>query len=87
MFYALFVCGHYFVPYGFMQVCVFYRFFSEIIFGLSALCRIEFNVAFINFITFALYVLVSGTLLFILSYFLKELRNDNRKLFLCPPKK
>ena len=27
VFHALFVCGLYFVQYGFMQVCIFYQFF------------------------------------------------------------
>ena len=29
VFHALFVCGHYFVQYWFIEVCIFYRSFWE----------------------------------------------------------
>ena len=29
---ALFMCGHYFVQYGFIKVCIFYRFFWKLVF-------------------------------------------------------
>ena len=32
VFHALFVCGHYFAHYGFIQVCIFYQFFWKTIF-------------------------------------------------------
>ena len=61
MFHALFVCGHYFVQYGFIEVCIFYRCFWESSFlggflRFFALYRRNgFNVILLNFITFALH--------------------------------
>ena len=55
---ALFVCDHYFFQYGFIQVCIFYRFFwktSILPFGTFCIfCLfVEIDVIFQNFITFA----------------------------------
>ena len=47
---ALFVCGHYFVQHGSVQVCTFYLFFWKTSFSSScAFCVFEFDVIFINF--------------------------------------
>ena len=57
VFRALFVCGHDFVQFAFMQVCIFYRFFwrtsflSSCILGFLSV-HVKFKLIFINFITF-----------------------------------
>ena len=43
-------CCHYFVPYGFIEACIFYLFFWKTSFFIF-LC-FEFDVIFIDFITF-----------------------------------
>ena len=56
MFHALFAGGHYFVQYGFRQISSFYRMFWKTSFFvfLHFLRCVEFDVTFINFVTFAL---------------------------------
>ena len=54
LFYALFLCGHYFIQNGFIRVCIFYLFFwrtvffSFKVFFLFSACS-EFNIIFMNF--------------------------------------
>ena len=58
VFYALFVCRHYFVQYGFIQVCIFYLFFWKTSFLSSSafcvflpfLCRIQCNLHILSII-------------------------------------
>ena len=73
---VLSVCGPYFVQYWFMQVCVFYQFFQKTSFlSFCAFCFfqllcVEFDVIFINLITFAqsLFIQVYVICVFVLSY-------------------
>ena len=53
------MCGHYFVQYGFIQICILNLFFRKTSFFLLYACfcvfflfYVEFDVIFINFITF-----------------------------------
>ena len=50
---VLLMCGHYFVQYGFIQVCIFYSFFWKTSFLSFCQFCVEFDVIFTNFITSA----------------------------------
>ena len=69
VFYALFLCGHYFIQYGFIQVCIFYLFFGKTIFFVFTACS-DFNELFINFCNICNHYLYSRCQVpvFILSY-------------------